>query len=109
MKHLIRIFLFNFFALFVTREIYPGLQIAGGLQMIVIAGGVFSLLMLIVKPLLKILFIPFNFLTFGLAGWFINVVVMYILTLVLPEVVIRPFHFPGLSCVVFMVQLSEFI
>lgn len=69
----------------------------GSLWTIFTAGLVLSLLMLIVKPILKILFIPINFLTFGIAGLFINVVVVYLLTLLMPEVIIRAFVFPGLS------------
>ena len=38
------------------------------------------MLMLIVKPILKILFIPINILTFGLLSWVINVIVIYLLT-----------------------------
>jgi putative membrane protein len=97
MKYLVRVFLFNLFALWFTRELFPALIISGGVPTILTAGLALSILMLIVKPILKILFIPFNFLTFGIAGLFINVIVIYILTIVFPEVQIVPYTFPGLS------------
>lgn len=103
MKHLLRIFIFHVFSLWSVKEIYPGFTVLGGLPMIFTAGLVLSLLMLIVKPILKILFIPINFITFGIAGLFINVVVIYLLTLLMPEVIIRSYNFPGLSWAGFVI------
>jgi uncharacterized membrane protein YvlD (DUF360 family) len=103
MKHLIRIFLFHVFALWVLKEVYEGFSISGGVQNVLIAGFALSLLMLITKPILKILFIPINFLTFGIAGLFIDVVVMYLLTLIMPEVVIREAVFSGFSWAGFVI------
>ncbi len=97
MKYLLRVFLFNLFGIWIASQILPTLAIAGGWQIIILAGATLSLLMLIVKPMLKILFIPINILTFGLLSWLVNVVVMYILTIIVPEVSIRPWMFPGAS------------
>ena len=108
MKHLIRVFLFNMFALWLVREIFPALVIHGGVPMVLSASLALTLLMLLVKPLLKILFIPFNFLTFGIAGLFINVVVFYILTLLLPEVEIVSYNFPGFSWEGFVIPSVKF-
>lgn len=108
MKHLIRIFIFHVFALWILKEVDPGLSIYGGVQNVLIAGLALSLLMLITKPILKILFIPINFLTFGIAGLFIDVVVMYILTLIMPEVVVREATFPGFSWGGFMIPSIHF-
>lgn len=95
MKYLVRVFLFNVFAIWIVSQVLPTLVISGGWQMLLLAGATLSVLMLIVRPLLKILFIPINILTFGLLSWFINVIVIYILTIVVPEVSIRPWTFPG--------------
>ncbi len=108
MKHLIRVLLFNLFALWFVKEVFPALVVSGGVFTMLSAALGLSLLMLIVKPILKILFIPFNFLTFGIAGLFINVVVIYILTLIFPEVQIIPYTFPGLSWQGFMIPSVRF-
>jgi putative membrane protein len=97
MKYLIRTFAFNVFALWLTSQIIPALSIHGPLQLILMAGIVLSLLTLIVKPVLKILFIPINIITFGLMSWSINVVVLYLLTLIIPEVSVSSWVFPGLA------------
>lgn len=95
MKYLLRVFLFNMFSLWFIKEVFPALVIHGGVLTVLMASLALTILMLIVKPLLKILFIPINFITFGLAGLFINVVVFYILTILIPEVEIVAYTFPG--------------
>lgn len=103
MKHLVRVFLFNVFALWFTSQILPTLIIASGWQVLVSAGLILSLLMLIVAPLLRILFIPINILTLGLLSWIINVVVIYLLTILATGVQIKAWNFPGISAAGFLV------
>lgn len=112
MKYLVRVFLFNVFGIWITSQILPTLAIHDGWQILLLAGATLSLLMLIVKPILKILFIPINILTFGFLSWFINVIVVYILTIVVPEVSIRPWIFPGATWggfVIPSINLSYFL
>lgn len=103
MKYLLRVLLFNIFGLWLTAQIFPALVLAPGWQPLILAGTTLSLLMLIVKPILKILFIPINFLTFGLASWLINVILLYLLTVFVPEVYVQPWTFPGFSAAGFVV------
>jgi putative membrane protein len=97
MKHLIRTFLFNVFALWLASQLFPAIVAPGGWQTLLFAGFILSLLMLIVAPILKILFIPINILTFGLMNWLINVIVIYLLTLFVPEIQINEWTFPGFT------------
>lgn len=111
MKHLVRVFLFNVFGLWLTSQLLPTLSVSPGWQTIVFAGFILSLLMLIVAPMLKILFIPINILTFGLLSWLINVIVIYLLTLFVPEIQVREWLFPGASWAGFVIppiQLAYF-
>jgi putative membrane protein len=108
MKHLIRVFLFNVFALWLTNEILPALVAPGGWQTILFAGFTLSLLMLIVMPILKILFIPINILTFGLLSWLINVIVIYLLTVFVPEIQVQPWTFPGATWAGFVIPAIPF-
>lgn len=108
MKYLLRLFIFNVFALWLVSELYGGLIISGGVGNIFTAGLVLSGLMFIVKPILKILFIPINFITFGIGNWFINVVILFLLTIILPAVIIREYTFPGLSWQGFMIPSINF-
>lgn len=97
MKYLVRLFLFNMFGLWFTSQLIPTFTLRDGWQVLLLAGLVLSLLMLTVQPILKILFIPINLITFGLLSWSINVVVILLLTILVPEVEISEWTFPGLS------------
>jgi putative membrane protein len=108
MKHIIRIFLFNVFALWLSGQLLPTLIIPGGAGTVLFAGLVLSILMLIVHPLLKILFIPINILTFGLLNWVINVIVIYLLTVFVPEIHINLWIFPGGSWAGFVIPKFQF-
>lgn len=103
MKHIVRVYLFNVFALWLTSQIFPTLLLAHGWQTVLFGAVVLSGLMLIVKPLLKILFIPINILTFGLLSWFVNVIVIYLLTIFVPEITINSWVFPGASWAGFVI------
>ncbi len=108
MKHLLRIFLFNVFALWFTSQLLPTLIVPNGWQAMLLAGLTLSLLMLIVKPILKILFIPINIITFGLLSWMINVIVIYLLTLLVPEIQVHEWLFPGASWAGFVIPAFQF-
>lgn len=108
MKHIIRVFLFNVFAIWLSSQIMPTLIVPAGWQTVLFAGLVLSMLMLIVQPLLKILFIPINILTFGLLSWMINVIVIYLLTVFVPEIRVNPWMFPGGSWVGFVIPRLHF-
>lgn len=108
MKYLLRLFLFNVFALWITSELIPAVVLHGDWYLLLVGGLVLSLLMLIVKPILKILFIPINLITFGLISWMINVIVMYLLTFLLPEIEIKAWTFPGIMWSGFIVPPVQF-
>jgi putative membrane protein len=107
MKHLVRVFLFNVFALWFTSQILPGLIITGGWQTILFGGFILCLLMLIVAPILRILFIPINILTFGLLAWLVNVMVIYLLTLFVPEMQVVEWNFAGASWAGFVIPSMQ--
>lgn len=112
MKYLLRVFLFHSFALWFVSQVLPALVIDGGWPVLLLAGLVLGLLMLLVAPLLRILFIPINLLTFGLLSWFINVIVIYLLTVFVPGVSVVAWTFPGLSFAGFVlpeIAFSSFI
>ncbi len=108
MKYLLRVFLFNTFGLWITSQLIPALSLSANLNTTLLAGFVLSLLMLLVAPILRILFIPINILTFGLLSWFVNVIVLYLLTIFVPEVIVRPWVFPGINLLGFVVPVIQF-
>ncbi|MEK7592396.1 MAG: phage holin family protein [Patescibacteria group bacterium] len=107
MRYLLKLFVFHAFALWLTTEIYSGFVVRGGWQTVFFAALILTLLTLLVKPLLNILFIPVNLLTFGLFSWFIHVIVVYILTILVRTVYVRPWVFVGFSFEGFIIPPIE--
>jgi len=107
MKYLMRMILFNIFALFVTNQIFPGMTIKSEWWSIIFAGFILALLRLLIQPMLKIVFIPINLITFGLLAWFVNVIVIYLLTWFVPEVTIQPWNFPGVNWAGFIIPSAH--
>lgn len=97
MKYFVRMFLFQVVSLWFTSQLIPMLVIQGSWYTLIVAGLVLSLLILIVRPLLTILFIPINVMTLGLFSWFVNVIVLYLLTVFVPEISVRAWQFPAYS------------
>lgn len=86
--------MFHVVSVWFLSQVFPPFVIQGSWQTVLWAGFTLSMLSLIAKPILKILFIPINLLTFGLGSWIVNVIVIYMLTMLVPSVQIRPWLFP---------------
>lgn len=103
MKTLLRNFLINLVALWVTAKVMPGLQYTGGLQTLLIGALALMVLNIAVIPLLKVMFLPLNLLTLGIFAWVVNVVALYLMTTYLPVFKLVPYDFPGANLNGFMV------
>lgn len=97
MKGLLRGFLVSLSSLWITSWLLPGLQFSGDLQILMIGALVFMVINFTVVPLLKILFLPLNLLTFGFFTWVINVISLFVLTRVITQFQLVPYDFPGMS------------
>lgn len=97
MKGLLRGFLINLFTLWLTSKVVLGFKVEGGWQIYLLGAAVLTLILIFIKPLLKLLFLPINFLTLGLFSWITNVVILYLLTFFVPQIKVLPFEFPGVS------------
>ena len=95
MKKIIRYFLINLAALWISTQIIPGLTFTGGVNTLVIGGFAFAIINFLLVPLLKILFLPLNLLTLGLFSWIVNVLALYALTTVVSGIHLTPFTFEG--------------
>ncbi|MBI4066737.1 phage holin family protein [Candidatus Gottesmanbacteria bacterium] len=103
MKHLLRSVVFYVFALWLTSTMIPALAISGNLWGMLSAGLTLTVMMMFLKPILSLIFLPINMLTLGLLGWLVNVVVLYFWTVFVPNVRLAPWIFPGVSADGFIV------
>lgn len=95
MKTLLRYFLINLGALYLTTRIIPGLVYTGGIRSLIIGGVVFMLINFLLVPLLRILFLPLNLLTLGIFAWLTNVLALYALTTIVSDFQLVPYTFGG--------------
>lgn len=95
MKTLLRYYLINLVSLWVTTQIISGLTYSGGIQTLLVAGLVFTIINLILVPLLKILLLPLNMLTLGLFAWVTNVLALFALTKLVSAFTLRSFYSEG--------------
>ena len=103
MKKLFRSIVYYIFALWLTSTLIPSLSISGNLWGMLSAGTTLALMMLLLKPLLALIFLPVNILTLGLLSWLVNVIVLYLWTIFVPNVRLVPWIFPGISTAGFIV------
>lgn len=97
MKKLLRFYLINLVALWITTQAIKGLIFTGGIQSLLLGALAFALINIILVPLLKILLLPLNLMTMGIFSWITNVVALYVLTAIVPSFRLISYHFPGFS------------
>ncbi len=107
MKRLLRLVVYHVFALWLTSTMIPALTITGTIWGMLSAGFTLTIMMMFLKPLLSLIFLPINILTLGLLGWLVNVAVLYLWTAVVPNVSLVPWVFPGVSAGGFVVPKAS--
>ena|SRR3989344_2503880 len=108
MKTILRKTSFNALSLFAVSQVVSGLKIEGGLQTYLFAGLALSVLSFIVKPILTILTLPLNLATLGAFSFITNALILYLLTIIVPQIVISGFVFQGLSFLGFVIPKISF-
>jgi len=110
MKKIIRILVVEIFALYIVSQITTGLSFEMGAQGIIITGIVLAIASLLVKPIVGILLLPLNLITFGLFRWVGNLVVLYGVDHFLNQFTVGTFGFNGYNTNLFNIpstHLSE--
>jgi putative membrane protein len=95
MKKIIKLWFIYFVSLVIICEALPSLRIADGYLTLVKAAIALSFFDFLIKPIVKLLLLPINILTLGIFRWIINVLVLYLTTILVPHFQINPFLFPG--------------
>lgn len=96
MKNIFRIFIFSCFALFLTSYWNKGFQLPLTVLDFVKAGVALTILFVLVRPLMKIVFLPLNLLTFGLFSFLLYLFFLHVLASWYGFFHIKPWQFYGL-------------
>lgn len=96
-KKVARVFLIECFALYLVSRFTSGLDFENGIVSLAITGVSLGIASFLVKPVINVLILPLNLLTFGVFKFLTNAIMLYIVDLVLREFNVGTFHFLGFS------------
>ncbi|OJI09145.1 hypothetical protein COT69_01225 [candidate division WWE3 bacterium CG09_land_8_20_14_0_10_39_24] len=97
MKKILRAALFNSIAIYLASQLLEGVSYSEDIKILVLAGIALTLANYIVKPVIKIVTLPINFITLGFFSWVIDVFILYLVILFVPEFSVAGFAFEGFS------------
>lgn len=96
MKKIIRHYAVNTFSLWATSQVASGIIFGQGTKTLLIAGAGLMVASLFAKPVINLLLLPLNLISFGLFRWVSSAIMLYLVTLVIKEFKIMEFSYPGL-------------
>ena len=97
MKRILRHFVIDTVSIYLVSSVASGLIFQKGIETLLLTGLGLTIASLIAKPVINILLLPVNLITFGLFRWVSAVAVLYIVSLVVPGFMITSFNFAGYS------------
>ncbi|HLE48653.1 MAG TPA: phage holin family protein [Patescibacteria group bacterium] len=97
MKKLLRHFVIDTLSLFYISTLASGMVFGNGPKTLILAGISVSIVSIIGRPVINLMLLPLNLVTFGLFRWVASSIVLYISTLIVPAFKIQSFLYSGLS------------
>lgn len=97
MKSFLRSVLINFFSLLLISKLTGAASYENSYVVLFWASFALVVLNLLVKPILNLILMPINILTLGAFRWIINIVVLFLVTVFVPQFKILSYDFPGLA------------
>jgi len=97
MRSLIKHFIIDTITLYLVSQTVSGISFVEGMYTLLLAGFVLMLATLIVRPVINILLLPINLITFGLFKWVTYAITLYLVTLIVPGFSLAEFIFKGFS------------
>jgi putative membrane protein len=96
-KTILKHFIINTVSLYLVSLAVTGIVFAEGTYSLLLAGLVLTLTTLVLKPIINVLLLPINLITFGLFRWVGFAITLYLVTLVVPGFKLLDFVFKGFS------------
>ena len=86
--HLLLKFVGTLAAIVLTVHLVPGVDVAGGWETMLLAALVWTVITMVIRPVLTILTLPITIVTFGIFALVLNVLLFWTMSLVVPGFVI---------------------
>ena|SRR3989344_5124392 len=85
MRFILKKYISYLLSVYILAGIYPGLLVSGGTRGFLLAS-VFLLVILFIKPFIDAVLFPIHLLTLNLSNWLTYILLIYLWTLISPEV-----------------------
>lgn len=111
-KKIIKIFAIEILALYIIDQIVSGLVFGEGIKTFLITSFALGIAAYLVRPIVNLLILPLNLITFGLFRWLSSAIALYLVTLVVNHFKIEQFLFVGYESVWFTlprIQVTGFL
>jgi putative membrane protein len=98
LRLLLRSIAINLAGVYIATQILGGvITFVGGYKTLLMAAVAIAIVNLFVKPIVNLLLLPIHLVTLGLFRWLANLVTLYLVTLVVPNLQIHSFVSPGFN------------
>ena len=97
MKRILRHFIIDTFCLWVVSQTANGMVFERGFITLLVAGMGLTGVSLLAKPVINLMIIKINLITFGLFRWVASAVMLYLVTLIVKDFKIAFFSFTGFA------------
>lgn len=97
LKKVLRTFLLETLALYIASGIAYGIVYEHGAETLIFAGIALTFSSIIVKPIINLLLLPINLITFNLFKWVGSAIALYLVTIVVPGFRVVSFNYSGLT------------
>jgi putative membrane protein len=101
-------FVVSTISLYIVGSLFSGLSFENGLTTLAITGAVLALASFLIRPVINLLLLPINLMTFGLFRWVTYALTLYLVTLIVPGFEIGTFAFAGYSSYWFSIPAFSF-
>lgn len=96
-RKILKHFLENLASLYTVSLLVSGITFGDGVNTLLLTSIALTLAAFVIKPVINILLLPINLITFGLFRWVGYAIALYVVTLVIPSFKLMNFVFNGLS------------
>lgn len=97
MKKLLRHFVISFVSLYLASITAQGLVFSNGLRTLAVASLGLTVVSIFAKPIINILILPLNLVTFGIFRWVSSAIALYLVELLVKDFNVSHFYFSGFS------------
>jgi putative membrane protein len=97
MKNILKHYIVDTISLYLISQAVSGMYFENGINSLLLAGLGIMLTSFLVKPIINLLLLPINLLTFGLFRWISSSITLFIVTLIVPGFKIQELFFSGFT------------